>query len=118
VQRLFSIFPAGAAGFALLLVRVSIAVLLAALVFIGGLDDAIWPRVVVCITAISLCGGAFTPLSCIVAVAIELRFLSGLSPVSALHQCFLVLVTIALGILGPGAFSVDARLFGRRVLPQ
>ena len=118
MQRLFSIFPSGAAGFALLLVRVGIAALLAGLVFIGGLDDAIWLRVVASITAISLCCGALTPLSCCVAVTIELRLFAGLPMMAAMHQSFLVLMTIALGILGPGAFSLDARLFGRRVLVQ
>jgi hypothetical protein len=118
VQRLFSIFPAGAAGFALLLVRVGIAVLLASIVFLGGHDEDSWVRIAAAVTATGLCCGTFTPLNCFIAAAIELRFFAGLSCVAALHQFFLVLMTAALGILGPGAFSLDARLFGRRVLVQ
>jgi hypothetical protein len=118
VQRLFSIFPAGAAGFALLLVRAGIAALLASMVIAGGHDELAWLRILALISACSLCCGALTPLSCFVAVAIELRFFDGLPLMAAMHQSFLVLMTVALGILGPGAFSLDARLFGRRVLVQ
>jgi hypothetical protein len=86
------------------------------MVLLDGHDEDAWLRVAVCISAIGLCCGALTPLSCLIAAAIELRFFVGLSYVATLHQCFLVLMTVALGILGPGAFSFDARLFGRRVL--
>jgi uncharacterized membrane protein YphA (DoxX/SURF4 family) len=33
---------------------------------------------------------------------------------NAIHSIYLVVICIAITLLGPGAFSLDARLFGRR----
>jgi hypothetical protein len=115
VLRLFSIFPMGPPGIALLLLRIS----LAAAVLDGG-PSCIEPRPpnLVCIAlaglSVLLCLGLLTPIVSAIVFAIELLvfFLAG-----AGEWRFFVLVcltAVALAMLGPGAYSVDAKLFGRR----
>jgi hypothetical protein len=115
VLRLFSMFPTGAPGIALLLLRIS----LAAAILDGGpvcLDRR--PPNLVCLAlaglSVLLCLGLLTPIVSIIAFGIELAvFLLA----SAGEWRFFVLTCatgVALAMLGPGAYSVDAKLFGRR----
>jgi hypothetical protein len=115
VLRLFSMFPTGAPGIALLLLRIS----LAAAVLDGGpscLD--LRPPNLVCLAlaglSVLLCLGLLTPIVSIIAVSIEL-VISFLAAAGEWHFFVLVCATgVALAMLGPGAYSVDAKLFGRR----
>ena len=58
--------------------------------------------------------GAFTPVLCALCCCIEIAAIFGLRGVDALHMVFSIVATAALGLLGPGAYSLDARMFGRR----
>jgi uncharacterized membrane protein YphA (DoxX/SURF4 family) len=63
--------------------------------------------------------GLFTPFAAafaVVAGAVALYLCTACDPI---NWCFALTVITALGMLGPGAYSVDARLYGRRqvVLP-
>ena len=42
------------------------------------------------------------------------------SPESAVAACMVVVAGVAVALIGPGAFSVDSRLFGRReiIIPR
>lgn len=63
----------------------------------------------------ALCAGFLTPVAALLAVALQLlRFTS--SNASLVCLSVIILNTLALAILGPGAYSVDALLFGRRLL--
>ena len=118
VQRLFSMFPLGGPGIGLLLLRISVAATLGLIVasrtgfasihslFVGAL------LVSLCLTI-----GALTPyLSFIVSVyALTNLFYAG-SHLDELVSASLILNAASLALLGPGAYSVDARLFGRRVV--
>jgi hypothetical protein len=115
VLRLFSIFPTGPPGIALLLLRISLAVAV-----LDGGPSCLDPRPpnLVCIAlaglSVLLCLGLLTPIVSIIVFAIELLvfFLVG-----AGEWRFFVLVcltAVALAMLGPGAYSVDSKLFGRR----
>ena len=65
--------------------------------------------------AAALCAGFLKPLVALLAVGVQLlRFFS--SNASLLCLSATVLNTVALALLGPGAYSVDALLFGRRLL--
>jgi uncharacterized membrane protein YphA (DoxX/SURF4 family) len=113
-------FPAGAAGAALLILRLCVAgnVLLATRSLEGFVRPAASPLLTAAI-AFALCPGVFTPLACALALLIQLGVLarsSGFGSVEIIiHGC----MALSLLMLGPGAYSVDARLFGRRlVLPN
>src|SRR5579859_4850026 len=117
MQRLFSMFPAGSAGAALLILRLSVAgtVLLA----IRPLEGLVPPAAAIALTAtiaLALCPGVCTPLSCAAALLIHVGLLvrsCGLgSAVIIIHAS----MALSLLMLGPGAYSADARLFGRRLV--
>jgi putative oxidoreductase len=121
VQRLFSTFADGWPGAGLLLLRlVTGAVLIGS--GISDMRDLAPPLTIalqtICIAAaILLLGGAFTPLAGALAAGLKVgmalsRFLSdSVDPWMSLAQAALA---AALAMIGPGAWSVDARRFGRK----
>jgi hypothetical protein len=58
--------------------------------------------------------GVFTPILCILCCCLEIAALISLRGALALHLVFAIVDTAALGLLGPGGYSLDARMFGRR----
>lgn len=106
------LYPAGLAGAGLLILRFSVAGSLLALnrPFTGA-DD--WVQVMTLIVAIALCAGvktrAVAVFFCIWALGTLVREdawnLSGV-----LHAA----ISLALALTGPGAYSADGQLFGRR----
>ena len=124
LQRLFSTFPDSWPGLGLLLLRVGLS---GHLIFIAISDlsarspDPI--ALAACLTAavggILLLAGLWTPImGALVAldevwVALVLHS-SGLERMST-HICLAVIST-SVAMLGPGAWSVDARLYGRKRL--
>jgi uncharacterized membrane protein YphA (DoxX/SURF4 family) len=119
MQRLFTMFPAGAPGVALALLRLSV---------MGCLwqrflaDGSAWRLLSLGIISIFLLIGMATPVAALIAAGIQL--MSVFYPlrvgtfVSAeiLTVGIYVIQALSLALIGPGAFSVDARLFGRRIL--
>jgi len=117
VQRLFSTFPAGAVGLALLILRLTVVgTLLMNISEFGVLNSPMFRGLVVATLTIILCLGMLTPVACIGAIVLQLTALRP-STLQANMDIFLhVLMTISLLLLGPGAYSTDARLFGRRLI--
>jgi hypothetical protein len=115
MQRLFSMFPTGWPGLALLLLRGALGANLGYAVFEVNTNGATaWAPALVSTVAIALCFGLFTPVSAVLCALIEIiiwHLSSG--AIAALHVCA-ILVAMALAMLGPGAYSLDAKLFGRR----
>ena len=111
-------FPAGVAGFALLCVRVGASAMFVSLVWAQDSNNFDWIRATCSVLAFGLCVGVLTPYVCALCCVMELGSFSWLSWTEIAHQSFLVLVTASLAGLGPGAYSVDAKLFGRRVIKQ
>jgi hypothetical protein len=117
VQRLFSMFPAGAAGVALLILRLTSA---AALLEAGWrqplLTTLTGTFVILALPVGALCLGVLTPytstVSCLIELAIIVR--SGTQPEFPI--IISIVITAALGVLGPGAYSLDARIFGRKII--
>jgi uncharacterized membrane protein YphA (DoxX/SURF4 family) len=72
-------------------------------------------RVIVCVlatgTGILLLAGLWTPFAAALAAVIELRCAFS-HPGDPLTRMALVILVTALALVGPGAWSVDARLFG------
>jgi uncharacterized membrane protein YphA (DoxX/SURF4 family) len=110
-------FPAGAAGWGLLILRVCAAGMLVR----NSIVDATVPiptwlitGVIVLVTA--FCLGAFTPVSCCISAVMQIFLVLHAHESNPYHIAFTFCVTTALFFLGPGAFSLDSRLFGRRLI--
>ena len=127
LQRLYSTFPGGRPGIGLLLLRVAVGLAAAAagvLYFSGpsrsSSEEWILGAVLV-IGGVLLAAGFLTPLAglligiCFVGIALSWFP----APAWVVHDVKLVatgmiISAVALALLGPGAFSLDGRLFGRR----
>ena len=117
MQRLFSMFPTGMAGAALFALRVSAA----ATLLVDGtahwaLVTSFWILFAFALPAAFLCLGLLTPyfsfLSCLLQLSVP--FIA--SSHDAFHLGISILNSGIVAVLGPGAYSIDARLFGRRLV--
>ena len=109
-------FPQGGPGVALLLLRISVAAMfLMSWASRFGVSSAPLIFAGILLISISLIIGFLTPFLAVIAgTAAVANLLIG--PRSGDLICiFTILDATALTLLGPGAYSVDARLFGLRV---
>lgn len=127
MQRLFSTFPGGRPGVGLLLLRVAVGIIAAAVgaFYVAEAADpgiGLWIGGLLAIVGgLSLIIGLVTPgagaIVVLGGVGVALSWLpassSGLLP-GPLGAWLIVIVAVAIILLGPGAYSLDARLFGRR----
>ncbi len=126
MQKLFSTFPTEWPGVGLLLLRVLVASSLIAQ-SIGYLQMPNRSLVAWGLAALTFAGGAFllvglmTPFVAVLVAAGGIA--AGLSWIPLAGQALsdsypailnLIVLAIAIALLGPGAFSLDARMFGRR----
>jgi uncharacterized membrane protein YphA (DoxX/SURF4 family) len=126
LQRLFPAFPGGSPGMALLLLRAVFGLALLTQGIFYWQRSTLTPEVwlvglMAVILGSFLLVGFLTPIVCVLvalaAIGIALSLLPNSAPNlfdsrPALIFGFAILAAIT--ILGPGAFSVDAHLFGRR----
>ena len=115
MQRLFPMFPQGGPGVALLLLRISV---VAFLITVGvHYNDSFYHLILAAIllVSISLLIGFLTPFCCAIAVALVVGKMV-INPQAGSVLCVIAVANaIALALLGPGAYSLDSKLFGRRV---
>lgn len=117
MQRLFFMFAGGTAGIALLALRVCGAGSLAVCAVTHGLFAVPgWTLLGVGAILVLLGVGFMTPIACVAAGLIETYCLRNASGIDEWQMVFALLVFVALGLIGPGAYSVDAKLFGRRLI--
>jgi hypothetical protein len=110
-------FPTGAAGAGLLLLRMSIAVtLLTDGTAHWALVKSLGILIAICLTATFLCLGFLTPYCSVLYCLLESATLWATGSPNALHLVLSIATGIAVSMLGPGAYSLDARFFGRRLL--
>lgn len=110
-------FPAGAPGIALLLLRLSVA----AMLFIDPagrvlLPASAWVAVVSFVAASAVVAGLLTPVLALICGALKVYALIGTAQGIAPLIVLALLLSLAVAMLGPGAYSLDAKMFGRRVV--
>jgi uncharacterized membrane protein YphA (DoxX/SURF4 family) len=115
-------FPAGAPGVALALLRLSVMGCLLQRFLAEAQAGGDWRLLSLGIISIFLLIGMATPVAALIAAGIELMsvfyplrvgtFVSAEILTAGMHA----IQALSLALIGPGAFSVDARLFGRRML--
>lgn len=121
LQRLFSAFPSSWPGVGLLLLRLCVGI---ALIYFGiaGLSNSSgtidFAQDVIAVAAgIFLLAGLWTPVMGTLVgfneVWIALSLYSPPCEETWIHICLAVLA-VSVAMLGPGAWSIDARLFGRK----
>jgi hypothetical protein len=114
VRRLFTEFPSGPAAAGLLLLRCVVGLVL----LLRPSDRDVLTAVV----GILMMVGLVTPVAAFGAVAVLAvsRYSSGPSDFPDVNFLLLIAGCVSLALLGPGAWSLDARIFGRReiVIPH
>ncbi len=118
MRRLFGTFPTGAPGCGLVLLRVVAALSLQADAS-GNLvltQHASIPGVASILLSLALLVGLFTPVVALLAAAVETAMLGASAPASIALMLQGPVICVALALLGPGSYSLDARLFGSRVV--
>jgi hypothetical protein len=114
MQRLFSMFPAGTAGIALVLMRLCVMIMLVALS--SGQSTNPTLLLIISVAVLLLAVGAFTPIACLTCLITNAFLLQGIHGVCLAIGSVSIPSTLALFLLGPGAYSVDAKRFGRRLI--
>ena len=110
-------FPVGAAGYGLLILRLCAAgMLMRAAVPENAIIIPTWAFVGVIVVVLLLCLGAFTPVCCIASELVHIAIRYFHADRDPLLLAFAMAVVAALFLLGPGAFSFDSHLFGRRLI--
>jgi putative oxidoreductase len=119
VQRLFSIFPNGWPGKGLLVLRVVVGVILLtngiAWLGSGQHRDATAPAIIGIAAGLLMLIGLWTPVGSVLVVISQswTLLVSAIIPQTAI---LLISISVAVAMLGPGAWSIDALLFGRHRL--
>jgi putative oxidoreductase len=117
MQRLFTTFPNGwpAAGLLLLRVVCAFPLLLDGLSFLPGGSEsiALWLRLLGLLPAILLLFGLYTPVAALLQMLVELALTFAIPPLTGLHLTRAA-IGVALMGLGPGAWSLDSRMYGRK----
>lgn len=102
---------------ALLLLRLCVA----ALLFIDQAGRLSWPAplwltIATLLAATALVAGFLTPVFALVCGVLELMALSSLAQLAAPLPILGLSLAVAAALLGPGAYSIDALMFGRRMV--
>ena len=116
MQKLYSMFPPGLPGSALLLLRASVALALLLHFYGERLSLSGWIHAAATAICAALCIGYLTPVVAATALLLHglIWFCAGVD--SAAMAVVVTFDAVALALLGPGAYSVDSYRFGRRVV--
>ncbi|HWC17089.1 MAG TPA: hypothetical protein VG498_08740 [Terriglobales bacterium] len=116
MQRLFTMFPAGWPGAGLFVLRLAAAIALligARSTFLGMPHDGFYAGFIAIGVGGLLLVGLWTPIAGALEALIELWIVFSSGDAVVVHV-LLSALGVSLAMLGPGAWSVDARLFGRK----
>jgi hypothetical protein len=109
-------FPRGLPGFALLLLRLSVAVAVLFDCYVHRQQLPGWIQIAAVLLAFALSAGYLTPIAAMTSLAFHLLVWSELGLGSTALAVIICLDAIAIALLGPGEYSVDSYRFGRRVV--
>ena len=111
-------FPPGLPGLALLLLRVAVAIALLLEDYANREALPGWVHTPVILVSLVISVGYLTPIVASVALAWHalLWFAVGADLGAAVTALVFALNALALALLGPGAYSLDSRRFGRRLV--
>lgn len=114
MQQYSSSFPRASAGVGLFMLRFAVA---AQLLFNGAAMPPWWQLTLLAMLAALLGVGLLTPLAGVLAVLYQALYVSASTSLSqASLPAIAIAAAMALVLMGPGGYSADARLFGRRRL--
>ena len=114
MQRLFSTFPNGWPGIGLLVLRLAVGGILLingiAWLASGSHYGVTAPPIIGVSAGLLMLIGLWTPVGSVLAVISQSwALLSGIMPETAI---LLISISVSVAMLGPGAWSIDALLFG------
>jgi uncharacterized membrane protein YphA (DoxX/SURF4 family) len=109
-------FPRGWPGIGLLMLRLSITIALLGDGYSQHPTLSGWIRATVTLLCLTLSAGYLTPLAATMALLSHAFIWARFGVGSTFYGAVICLNSISLAVLGPGGYSVDATLFGRRLL--
>ncbi len=110
-------FRSGRTGVALVILRLSLlSTLLLHLYRYGPILSWVWTTPAIVLISAALALGGATGIVCALSCAAEIGFKLTARGFDGSVLMLSIPLAIALAMLGPGAYSLDARLFGRRVI--
>jgi uncharacterized membrane protein YphA (DoxX/SURF4 family) len=114
MQRLFGTFPNRGAGLALVILRLAVSIVLVTRVWLCPAPGATMLMALSAILAFLITIGLFTPIAAGSAALVSLGSIQFWNEPSM--SALTIAILIAVALLGAGAYSVDAKLYGRRRL--
>jgi uncharacterized membrane protein YphA (DoxX/SURF4 family) len=109
-------FPTGLPGIGLIAVRVTVAAMLLVDGSPYAAPQSMGRAIGSLVAAVCLVIGILTPYAAAFAGCLEFWRPCGRDNVDLFHLIAAIVVSFALGVLGPGAYSVDNKIFGRRLV--
>ena len=109
MQRLFSAFPSGWPACGLFLLRMTCSI---PLLFNSPANAPLWIALLSWALAALVLAGFWTPAAAGVQTLMQAGFVFFAGPAS-IHLLFAA-VNLSVAMIGPGAWSIDARLYGRK----
>ncbi len=117
LQRLFTTFAGGWAGFGLLAQRlvIGIALLHGSMALFKATENTagIVPQALAGVLAVFFLLGLWTPVAGMLIATVEI-WIALIYPDDLAAALLIASFSMTLAMIGPGAFSIDAKLFGRK----
>jgi hypothetical protein len=111
-------FPTGLPGAALFLLRISVIEMLfdSTVQSLSTGNISPWRTAALALVSLLLFCGAFTPIASVLSIILEAIYWPVWDRLRSFEFSLHALVMIALFLLGPGAYSIDSKMFGRRLI--